>query len=220
MTQGNYRAIMHFLVIAAITLISAAGLRAADGNKGTEGIGNFGQVSNTLYRGAQPSSAGFSALKHMGVAIVVNFRDETGEVASEKKAVEALGMTYVSIPWNGSDNPSSAKIEQFLDLVKANPQAKIFVHCKAGADRTGTMIAAYRIADEHKTAADAVKEMHDFHYHHMFLPQLERWVVSFPGLLTADATFSAYAPAASAPAKTVTTGVASATASLATVVAP
>ena len=72
--------------------------------------------------------------------------------------VESLGMKYVSIPWSGSSYPSSSQVVQFLDLVRANPQAKIFVHCKRGADRTGVMVAAYRIAFEHKDVADAVLE--------------------------------------------------------------
>jgi protein tyrosine/serine phosphatase len=140
------------------------------------GIENFARVTDALYRGAQPSMAGFSALQHMGVGIIVNFRDEPKETSVEKGEVESLGMKYVGIPWSGSDNPSSAQIVQFLDLLRENPQAKIFVHCRRGADRTGTMVAAYRIAVQRESVQDAVREMHSYHYDHFFLPQLERYV--------------------------------------------
>jgi len=162
-------------------------------NQEQAGIANFAKVTDTLYRGAQPSSEGFNALRAMGVAIVVNFRDEASETSNEKREVESLGMKYVGIPWKGSDYPSNAQVLEFLDLVRTNPQVKIFAHCARGADRTGTMIAAYRVALEHNSVSEAVSEMHAFHYAHFFLPQLERYVDSLPGLLKSDVHFSAYA---------------------------
>ena len=170
------------------------------------GVPNWAHVDDNLYRGAQPSDAGFKELQKMGVTIVVDFRDEPGEISGEKREVEALGMKYVSIPWSGSSYPSSSQVVQFLDLVRANPQAKIFVHCKRGADRTGVMVAAYRIAFEHKDVADAVLEMHQFHYDHFWLPQLESYVKSLPQLLSGDPLFAAYTPisANSTGAKSVT----------------
>ncbi len=153
---------------------------------------NFGKVTDQLFRGAQPTAAGFAALQKMGVAIVVNFRDERDEMSVEQREVENLGIKYVGIPWSGSDNPSNSQVIQFLDLVRANPTAKIFVHCKRGADRTGTMVAAYRIAVEHKAVADAIAEMNQFHYDHLFLPQLRRYVQSLPQLLKGDPAFIAY----------------------------
>jgi len=182
--------------IFAVALTAGASAAWCQTGKEMSGLPNFGRVTDTLYRGAQPASAGFSALQAMGVGIVVNFRDERGEMAKEKHQVEALGIKYIGIPWNGRDEPSTAQVVEFLDLIRANPTARIFVHCQRGADRTGVMIAAYRIAVEHRTVAQAVSEMHQFHYDWFFLPQLERYVKSLPGLLQNDTRFGAYAPAA------------------------
>jgi protein tyrosine/serine phosphatase len=145
------------------------------------------------------ASAGFKSLQQMRTSIIVNFRDETSEVASEKREVESLGMKYVNIPWSGTSEPSSPQVVQFLDLVRANPNARIFIQCKRGADRTGVMIASYRMAVEHKAVSEAISEMFQFHYDHFFLPQLERYVNSLPELLHSSTMFSAYAPPLSAP---------------------
>ena len=128
----------------------------------------------------------------MGIGIVVNFRDEREEMATEKRQVESLGIKYIEVPWSGRDEPSNIQVAQFLDLIRANPKAKIFVHCKRGADRTGVMVAAYRVAIEHEPVPQAVSEMQQFHYAGFWLPQLKRYVESLPGLLQKDERFSAY----------------------------
>ncbi len=194
----NPRRLPFFPLVLAMALFGGAQAQAhsahSQQSKAAAALPNFGRVTDTLYRGAQPSQAGFGALQQMGVAIVVNFREEPWETSTEKREVESLGMQYVGIPWKGKHTPSNAQIVQFLDLVRANPQAKIFVHCQRGADRTGTMIAAYRIAVEHEAVPDAVSEMYRFHYDHFWLPQLERYVDSLPHLLQTDKLFSGYAP--------------------------
>jgi protein-tyrosine phosphatase len=182
-------------LVAVVALLAASQAAwSSEGKQKAAGIENFGQVSGMLYRGAQPSAIGFTTLRNMGVSIVVNFRDETGETAGEKREVESLGMKYVGIPWSALGNPTDAEVVQFLDLVRANPQAKIFVHCRRGADRTGTMIAAYRVAIEHEQPDDAVSEMYRYHYAHFLLPHLQRYVDALPRTLQTDAAYSAYAP--------------------------
>jgi len=185
------------------TVVLLAGFVAAGTSQlhAEPGLPNFGQVSKTLFRGAQPSEDGFRSLQHMGITIVVNFRNDD-EATREKAAVEALGMKYVAIPWSGRQNPSTPQVVQFLDLVRDNPQAKIFVHCQRGADRTGTMVAAYRIVVEQASTKDAVGEMLRYHYAHFWLPQLERYVVSIPQLLKTDSSLSAYATGLPVPSPT------------------
>jgi protein tyrosine phosphatase (PTP) superfamily phosphohydrolase (DUF442 family) len=154
---------------------------------------NFGQVTQNLYRGAQPSAGGFARLRTMGVGLVINFRQELSETALEKRQVESLGMSYIGIPWSAHDDPSNAQVAEFLDAIRAHPDTKIFVHCRHGADRTGVMVAAYRIAIEHEKVPDAISEMHRFHFDSFWHPQLARYVKSLPDLLQSERAFKSLA---------------------------
>ncbi len=125
----------------------------------------------------------------MGVGLVINFRQNRSETALEKDQAEALGMEYISIPWSAHDAPSNAKVAEFLEAIRAHPTTKVFVHCKLGADRTGVMVAAYRIAVQQEKVADAISEMKRFHFHSFWHPQLARYVRSLPYLLQNEKAF-------------------------------
>jgi tyrosine-protein phosphatase SIW14 len=194
MAQINYRMIVVTGSLAIVSLIATTQVSWHQTETELRGLPNFGRVTQNLYRGGQPTSDGFKQLREMGVGIVVDLRENRTEVASEKRQVESLGMKSIGIPWSANHEPSSAQIVEFLDLVRANPDTKIFVHCRRGADRTGVMIAAYRIAAEHKPVADAVSEMRRYHYDWFFRPQLKRYIESLPGWLQNDPQFADYRP--------------------------
>jgi tyrosine-protein phosphatase SIW14 len=180
--------------LAFVLLIAGTQVSSCQTDEELRGLPNFGRVTANLYRGGQPTWDGFNDLHAMGVGMIVNLRDDRTEMEIEQREVESLGMKYVGIPWKASDEPSSTQVVKFLDLVRANPKTKIFVHCRRGADRTGVMIAAYRIAVEHKTVPEAISEMHRFHYDWLFCPQLKRYVESLPELLQRDPQFVDYRP--------------------------
>ena len=150
------------------------------------GIFNFGQVTPALFRGGQPTRDGYRELKQMGVEFVVSFRHERGENSLERRAVEALGMRFVSLPWHSWDTPADDQVSSFFVLLAANRQSKFFIHCQQGRDRTGVMVALYRVAVDHWCTESAVAEMKAYHYHHFFFPQLETYVENFPQRLAAD----------------------------------
>ena len=120
---------------------------------------DFGQTPN-LYRGAQPGKEGFRMLANMGINIVV---DLCGDRDSERKVVTSLGMQYVSMYWF-CWSPKDEIFAQFLTLLRKNPGKKVFVHCRVGDDRTGMMIAIYRMAEEGWSAEKAEKEMEKFRF--------------------------------------------------------
>jgi tyrosine-protein phosphatase SIW14 len=156
------------------------------------GVHNAGKVNDSLYRGAQPAKKGFVELKKLGVTAVVNLRTGQQGPAEERKEVESLKMSYVNIPVSGWSPPSNAQVAQFLALFKNSEGQKIFVHCHFGDDRTGVMIATYRIAVEHWTADQAIQEMLSFGFHHHWHPKMEAYVRNFPQALTNAPEFAVF----------------------------
>jgi protein tyrosine/serine phosphatase len=163
------------------------------------GISNAARVSGTLYRGAQPRPNGFAELKKLGIDVVVDFRDNREDIRREKERVEAQGITFVSVPWNARHDPSRETVVAFFATLHDNSGKKIFVHCERGADRTGVMIALYRIAYNRWTADQAVAEMNAFHYWNYFLPHLARYVEAFPAALSADPSLAGQIPPTAQP---------------------
>jgi protein tyrosine/serine phosphatase len=121
-------------------------------------IKNFGEVeSQAVYRGAQPTGAGLLELKLLGVRTVLDLRDDS-TVPHEQTVVESLGLTFVNLPLNGFEAPSDKQINEALRILETAPRP-IFVHCKHGQNRTGTVIACYRISHgwTNKKAMDEAK---------------------------------------------------------------
>ncbi|GAC1624382.1 MAG: hypothetical protein PVS2B2_15300 [Candidatus Acidiferrum sp.] len=143
------------------------------------GLPNAGKISETLFRGAQPLPNGYPQLKNLGISVVVDMHNTGDGMEREKNVVESLGMRYVSMPASAISGPTDEQIAQFLKLLLANPNEKVFVHCNLGADRTGVAIAAFRITQQKWNIDQAYNEMRDFHFH-TFLISMSHYVKRFP----------------------------------------
>ena len=110
-----------------------------------KGIKNFMQVDEHVYRGAQPSDDGVASLAGLGVKTVIDLREPGARSQAEENAVKSAGMAYVNVPMTGLTPPSDREIEKILGILEDKTSGPVFVHCMRGADRTGAVIAAYRI---------------------------------------------------------------------------
>lgn len=154
------------------------------------GVPNAGKINEVLLRGEQPAGTGLEQLQQLGVTTVVNLRSWQSAVGSEQKRAEALGIHFSNIPVSGWAPPSDEQVAQFLSLFHDAPGKKIFVHCKFGDDRTGVMIAAYRIAENHWSAQQAIQEMRFFGFHYHWHPSMESYVRRFPSKFALDPVFA------------------------------
>lgn len=137
-----------------------------------KGAPNLHKVSDRLYRGAQPTTKGFKNIEKLGVKTVVNLRS----FHSDRDELEGRSMAYEHI-WMKAWNAEDEEIVRFLRLVSDTSKGPVFVHCQHGADRTGTMVAAYRIVIEGWSAEEAATEMVEGGYgFHAVWPNLIRYV--------------------------------------------
>ena len=156
---------------------------------GKQLVPDFAEITPTLYRGGQPRKHGLETLAKMGIQIVVDLR---GDRSSERAEVTGLGMQYVPMHWECSF-PKDKTFADFLTLIRKNPGKKIFVHCRVGDDRTGMMIAAYRMAEEGWTAKQAMEEMTKYGFslphRRLICPRLSEYEENFPERFASKSEF-------------------------------
>jgi len=115
------------------------------------------RVDDHVYRGKQPQKEDFAQLAKAGIKTVLDLR---GGIYKpwEQKVVEAAGMRYVRVGLSGVFPPTEKQIDKILAILEDSTQAPVFVHCRRGADRSGVVIACYRIVHDHWTNDQAMAE--------------------------------------------------------------
>jgi tyrosine-protein phosphatase SIW14 len=144
------------------------------------GLANFHKVDDHVYRGAQPTPEGIRNLANLGIKTVVDLRGPEHSETAEKKIVEADGMRYISIPMRGMSTPTDKQISDALRLLNDPASGPVFVHCRRGADRTGAVIACYRMSHDHWDTTRAQDEANGFGMS-IFQLAIRRYVARYDG---------------------------------------
>jgi len=126
-------------------------------------VGNFQVVSNGLWRGALPSHKAIAQLAKSGVKTIVDLRYTSGSQQKEAEVAKQYGVNYVNIPL-GFEHPSLGAVAKFLAIVSKPANQPVFVHCRQGADRTGTLVGVFRILHDHWSFKEAYQEMRTHHF--------------------------------------------------------
>ena len=153
---------MKYMIFRALFLAIALllnGVVAAQDKISSKELPNFHQVNNQLYRGAQPGTGGIKKLAQLGIKTIINLRDNDDHARAEEAEARSLGLAYLNVPLPDFNRPADKTIDQILLLITAPENQPVFVHCRRGADRTGIVIAIYRIEhdgwDSEKAKAEA-----------------------------------------------------------------
>lgn len=139
-------------------------------------IKNFHPVADGIYRGGRPSRQGLRALSKLGFKTVLSFRWRKAPIAVERTHVEELGMRFINIPLNYWSLPNQEQIDEFLAIIDDSRNYPIFVHCFHGADRTGLLMAIYRVNRCGWSFDEAYREMVACGFHR-FRTQHFKWAL-------------------------------------------
>lgn len=151
------------------------GARVSERLFGLRGLENVGRVAPGIFRGAQPRPEGYGTLKAMGIRTVVNLRSRHGEA----RAVESAGMRSVLLPMNTLADVNVETVREAVALMADPANQPVFVHCAHGQDRTGVVVAVYRMDLEGWTEAAAEQEMQAFGFNDIWT-QLKDFVRRYP----------------------------------------
>ena len=175
-------------IISLSGLIAAALLTGCAGAPSPAGVPNLASVAPGIYRGGQPTPAGWQYLHdRLGVRYVVKLNEWPASPAAPASDDPGLdtGMIVLGdeitfpeqmFPHNQVFLPS--EIILALAFIHDHP-AGVFIHCEQGQDRTGLIVACYRL-ECGWSKADAEKEMlaHGFHRELAGLWGTWRWMTA------------------------------------------
>jgi tyrosine-protein phosphatase SIW14 len=150
------RAIRILVVGAVPTLLRAPALPQDD--RRHKELPHFHKVNDVVYRGAQPKSGGLKILKQLGIKTVVNLRDDDARAKQEEVGAHMAGLLYFNFPFERWGSPQDKEIEPVLSIINNPANQPVFIHCQRGADRTGVVIAVYRMAHDGWTSEQAMAE--------------------------------------------------------------
>lgn len=167
-------ALCFFLLLACseVSPQSQIPLPAQAVEKSLEGVDNLYRVSDELYRSGQPSSAGFRHLEKQGIKSVINLR----EYHSDEDRASGTSIVTLRLPL-AAGSLTQEDVAQALAMIQQAPKP-VVIHCWHGSDRTGCVVAAYRVVAQGWTPEQAEAELLMPQYgHHSF------WYKNIPELL-------------------------------------
>lgn len=135
-------------------------------------VGNLFQVAPDLFRAEQPGKSDIADLKALGVKTFMNLR----EYHSDSVEFEKQGFTLLRHPM-AAGSVNADDLVTVLRQIRQAPKP-VLVHCWHGSDRTGFVIAGYRLVFQDWSKAEAIDELRrgGFGYHERTYPNVKRTI--------------------------------------------
>jgi protein tyrosine/serine phosphatase len=97
-------------------------------------------------------------LQRRGVRLIIDLRESGTATLREGDQARQLQMQYVNVPLPPFSAPAKDDVSRVLVLLAQRGEVPVFVHCRRGKDRTGTVIACYRMQRDGWDRAQAMAE--------------------------------------------------------------
>lgn len=137
------------------------------------------QVTPNLFRGPKINLHGLIGINITSILNLESGSQVIGDDSPLEEAMDAekFNITFYSHPLGGFFPPSLKELRLAVraisrTMVRSRPEDRMYVHCRHGKDRTGMVIAAYRILCEGWSPERAAKEAISEGMHWVYLPWL------------------------------------------------
>jgi hypothetical protein len=104
--------------------------------------------------------------ERLGVKTIVDLETSGALREAEAKAAQAAHVSFVSIELPPIiAKPTRQRVEKILKILSDRDSYPLYVHCRHGQDRTGTVVGLYRYFIEGLPPEDALEEMKAYGFH-------------------------------------------------------
>lgn len=142
------------------------------------------KVTDNLFRGPHPASV--EEMTKAGIKTCLNL--ETGlrdflfsrNVYVEDEELEAAEIQVEHVPFSDWLPPTARKFAECMSVINHAP-GPVYIHCMHGVDRTGMVIAYYRVAVQKWATDTALLEMMNQGFHRF--PYAWTWLPAFRKIL-------------------------------------
>jgi len=190
----------YLVVTALLCLVGPHFSLEASASDPAKLVPGFARVDVGVYRGGRPDIDGLAALADVKIRTIVDLQGgdlnipflgsfistwEPGEdpavIAALKKNSNALGMDFINYPLRSIGDVSKWDdnlINHALILMHKKEAQPVYVHCEFGRDRTGLLIALYRVKYSHWPVEAAYQEWMDLGHdgvHRLFTQDLDEY---------------------------------------------
>lgn len=121
-------------------------------------IPNFYKVDSVLYRGGKPHPKGWQNLKTLKIKTIISLQNANKKSLKEKEFANNAGISFYGLPMSVYKQPTDEQVLRFLEIILKKSNQPVFVYCNSGRDRTGAMIALYRVVVCGWTIKNSYKE--------------------------------------------------------------
>lgn len=167
------------IVVASSSFGSDAEPRLRPDNWATplisEQMQNWYKVDDLVYRSEQPDDKGMQELARFGIKRVLNLRNFHSDDDELKDSGESMTLYRVAMQAEGiTDSEIIAALKVIME-----EETPILIHCWHGSDRTGTVIALYRIIFQNWSRQAALDELINGGYgYHPIYKSIPNYILS------------------------------------------
>ncbi|SET34567.1 tyrosine-protein phosphatase [Thorsellia anophelis] len=133
---------------------------------------NFYPVTEGIFRSGQPNALEMQGLEAMGIKSVLNLR----QWHSDTNEAEGTNLQLSRVPMDAADVNDDNIVEALRILKTA--EKPVLIHCWHGSDRTGAVVAMYRLVFEDTPREEVLAELRkpEYGYHYNIYANIERYI--------------------------------------------
>lgn len=133
---------------------------------------NFHIAAKGVWRSSQPNKESLSRMKEHGLKSVINLRSNEITHRWEKKLANKLELNYYHFPMDARAKQYENILKKILIIMHDPIKQPLLIHCLSGKDRTGLLVALYRLRYDLATLDEVHQEMLMYGYDEKKYPKI------------------------------------------------